>query len=82
MLIVLGLVIGLLFVAPALLLWTGRLITANTGPKSRSRLARFSRTSEASAPSNGSIHSEGDKDETPWFRRPMLPVFGQSETEE
>jgi hypothetical protein len=82
MLIVLGLVIGLLFVAPALLLWTGRFIMTNTGPRSRSRLAGFSEPSEAFALSDGSIHCEGGADAMPWFRRPMLPAFGESETED
>ncbi len=82
MLLVLGLVVGLLFVAPALLLWTGRLIMANTDPLSRPRSLRFGKT-EASAPSGfGGVHDPEDADEGPWFRRPMLPAFGKSEVQD
>ena len=81
MLLVLGLVIGLLFVAPALLLWTGRLIMAGTGPQSVARLSRMGGSDATAQPARGSIHREGGNDETPWFRRPMLPAFGESEAD-
>ena len=87
MLLVLGLVIGLLFVAPALLLWTGRLIMTNTDPRTRPRLFQPGQT-EAFAQSGsgnttpGSIHRADGTGTTPWFRRPMLPPFGKSEAQE
>ena len=80
MLIVLGLVVGLLFVAPALLLWTGRLINANTDPR-----ARPFRLTEVELPAqsvSGSIHRKGDDGGTPWFKRPMLPAFGNAEPQD
>lgn len=82
MLVVLGLVVGLLFVAPALLLWTGRLIMANSDPLSRPRSQRSGRT-EASAPSVfGGVHDQENASETSWFRRPMLPAFSKSEVQD
>lgn len=80
MLIVLGLIIGLLFVAPALLLWVGRLINTNTGSGGRPFQSIKAEASAQSAP--GSIHREGDIDEMPWFKRPMLPAFGNVETQD
>ena len=80
MLIVLGLIVGLLFVAPALLLWTGRLINENTGPGSR--LFRLTGTEVSAHSAVGSIHREGGTDETPWFKRPMLPAFGNAEPQD
>ena len=82
MLIVLGLVVGLLFVAPALLLWTGRLINANTGPQSRPRLFRHTEADVPAQSASGSFHREGGADATPWFRRPMLPAFGNPEPQD
>lgn len=81
MLLVLGLVIGLLFVAPALLLWTGRLIMASTGPQSAARLSRMGGSDATAQPARGSIHREHGNGEAPWFRRPMLPAFGESEAD-
>ncbi len=87
MLIVLGLVVGLLFVAPALLLWTGRLIMTNTGPRTRPRSFRLGEK-EGFAQSalgdvrSGNIHRADGADSTPWFRRPMQPAFGKSEAQD
>ena len=80
MLIVLGLIVGLLFVAPALLLWTGRLINANTGPGARSFGLAEAETPAHSASSN--FHREADTEGTPWFKRPMLPAFGVAEPQD
>ena len=87
MLLVLGLVIGLLFVAPALLLWTGRLIMANTDPRTRPRPFRLGQTeafarSASGDAAPGSVHQSDGADTAPWFRRPMLPAFGKSETQD
>ena len=80
MLIVLGLVVGLLFVAPALLLWTGRLINANTGPGARPFGLTETETPTHSA--SGNFHHEADAEGTPWFKRPMLPAFGGAEPQD
>ena len=86
MLVVLGLVVGLLFVAPALLLWTGRLIMAGPGSRTRPRPFRPGEEGFAQPVSGnarpGSIHRADGTDPTPWFRRPMLPAFGKSKVQD
>ena len=62
----------LLVVMPALLLWLGRMIEANTDGRRRRKADRFPGgivpiTADAQG-SNGSV----------WYRRPMQPPFGKA----
>ena len=57
----------LLGVIPAILLWLGRMIEANTDGRSRIK----ARQAQAAA-----LQGDGDPGRAPWFSQPMRPVFG------
>ncbi len=70
--LVLTCAVFLLVVMPALLLWLGRMIEANTDGRRRRKADRFPggvvSTTANAQDSNGSV----------WYRRPMQPTFGKT----
>ena len=70
--LVLTCAVFLLVVMPALLLWLGRMIEANTDGRLRSEAGRSpGSAASATAEAQGSSGSA-------WYRRPMQPPFGKA----
>ncbi len=70
--LVLTCAIFLLVVMPALLLWLGRMIEANTDGRRRN---------EAERPRGGAVTATADgqgSSGSAWYRRPMQPPFGKA----
>lgn len=72
--LVLACAVFLLLVVPALLLWLGRAIQANTDGRSRAGIAR---TRTTGLPQPRARHG-AEADAAAWYRRPMLPAFGRA----
>ena len=71
--LVLTCAVFLLIVMPALLLWLGRMIEANTDGRRRVAAERL-------RDRNAAVATAQDRDAGggPWYRRPMQPAFGQA----
>ena len=71
--LVLTCAVFLLVVMPALLLWLGRMIEANTDGRRRVAAKRLRDRNAAAAMVQGR-----DAGCRPWYRRPMQPAFGKA----
>lgn len=72
--LVLACTVFLLFVMPGMLYGVGRMIEANTDGRRRAAATRDTGSgSSKQLTANGP--GSGDREQTPWFRRPMQPVF-------
>lgn len=74
--LVLACTVFLLFVMPGLIYGVGRMIEANTDGRRRTMAAR-----DTGMDMSGQLTNEAsglvDREQTPWFRRPMQPPFAQ-----
>jgi len=72
--LVLACTVFLLFVMPGMIYGVGRMIEANTDGRRRAAAARdagFDPSKQLTADAAGS----GDREQAPWFRRPMQSTF-------
>lgn len=72
--LVLACTVFLLFVMPGMIYGVGRMIEANTDGRRRTATARASGMDTSGQLTNEASGS-GDREQTPWFRRPMQPPF-------
>ncbi len=71
--LVLTCAVFLLVVMPALLLWLGRMIEANTDGRRRSQADQLQGVADSDA-----VEGQGSSSNA-WYRRPMQPPFGKAQ---